>query len=52
MGKIYDKLTKCLECVRKQTDFVPKVAIVLGSGLGNYADNIKVECEIDYSSIE
>ena len=52
MGKVYDKLNKCLECVRKQTDFVPKVAIVLGSGLGNYADNIKVECEIDYSSIE
>ena len=52
MGKVYDKLTKCLECVRKQTDFVPKVAIVLGSGLGNYADNIKVECEIEYSSIE
>ena len=52
MGKVYDKLNNCLECVRKQTDFVPKVAIVLGSGLGNYADNIKVECEIEYSSIE
>ena len=52
MGKVYEKLQNCLDCVRKQTDFVPKVAIVLGSGLGNYADNIKVECEIEYSSIE
>lgn len=52
MNEIYAKLTKALECVRKQTDFVPKVAIVLGSGLGDYANDIKVECEIKYSSIE
>ena len=52
MNEIYAKLTKALECVRKQTDFVPKVAIVLGSGLGDYANGIKVECEIEYSSIE
>ncbi|MCQ2518826.1 MAG: purine-nucleoside phosphorylase [Lachnospiraceae bacterium] len=52
MNEIYAKLTKALECVRKQTDFVPKVAIVLGSGLGDYANDIKVECEIEYSSIE
>lgn len=52
MGKVYDKLVKCVECVRNQTDFEPKVAIVLGSGLGNYADNIKVVKEIEYSSIE
>lgn len=52
MNEIYQKLLNCVECVRKQTDFVPKVAIVLGSGLGDYADGIKVECEIEYSSIE
>lgn len=52
MNEIYSKLLKCVDCVRKQTDFVPKVAIVLGSGLGDYADGIKVECEIEYSSIE
>lgn len=52
MNKIYEKLLRCVDDVRKQTDFVPKVAIILGSGLGNYADNIKVECEIEYSSIE
>lgn len=52
MNEIYQKLLRCVECVREKTDFVPKVAIILGSGLGNYADNIKVECEIEYSSIE
>jgi purine-nucleoside phosphorylase len=50
--KIYEKLEKCLECVRKQTDFVPEVAIILGSGLGALADEIKQEAIVEYSSIE
>ena len=33
MNQVYAKLQNCYECVRKKTDFVPKVAIVLGSGL-------------------
>lgn len=49
---VYEKLQNCYECVRKKTDFVPKAAIVLGSGLGDYAENIKVETEIPYSDIE
>lgn len=49
---IYKKLEKCVECVRKQTDFVPDVAIILGSGLGALADEIKTEAVVDYSSIE
>jgi len=49
---VYEKLMNCVECVRKVTDFVPKVAIVLGSGLGNYADQIQVECEIPYDQIQ
>lgn len=52
MSTVYEKLCNCLSSVRKITDFEPKVAIVLGSGLGNYAKNIKVECEIDYHDIE
>ncbi|MCH5342648.1 MAG: purine-nucleoside phosphorylase [Acetatifactor sp.] len=48
----YEKLVRCLACVRGRTDFVPKVAIVLGSGLGDYAENIKVEAEIPYAEIE
>jgi len=49
---IYEKLQNCLKCVRSKTDFVPKVAIVLGSGLGDYAAQIDVVCEIPYSEIE
>ena len=52
MNPVYEKLLNCYECVRKMTDFVPKVAIVLGSGLGDYAEQIKVVTEVPYSSIE
>lgn len=48
---IYEKLLGCRDAVRKVTDFEPEVALVLGSGLGNYAENIKVECEVSYSDI-
>ncbi len=50
-NKIYEKLENCVKAVREKTDFVPDVALVLGSGLGNYAENIDIECEISYSEI-
>ena len=52
MAQVYEKLRKCFEDVRKRTDFVPKVAVVLGSGLGDYAENIRVEYELPYSELE
>ncbi|MCR5626213.1 MAG: purine-nucleoside phosphorylase [Lachnospiraceae bacterium] len=48
---IYDKVKNCYEAVRKITDFEPEIALVLGSGLGDFADNIEVEGEISYSDI-
>jgi len=52
MNSVYDKLMGCLESVRNKTDFVPKVALVLGSGLGDYANGIKVVDTISYNDIE
>ncbi|MCL2126345.1 MAG: purine-nucleoside phosphorylase [Oscillospiraceae bacterium] len=52
MDTIYSKLTKCHEAVRAITSFKPEIALVLGSGLGGYADEIDVEDAIDYSEIE
>ncbi len=52
MGQVYDKLQRCLQSVREKTDFVPKIGIVLGSGLGDYADDIQVVSELDYGMIE
>ena len=48
----YEKLVKCYECVKAKIDFKPDVAIVLGSGLGNFADNIEVKARMSYSEIE
>ena len=52
MNQVYEKLQRCYKSVREKTDFEPKVAIVLGSGLGDYANDIKVVCEVDYHDIE
>ncbi len=51
MTEVYKKLLGCLEAVRKHTDFEPETALVLGSGLGDFADNIEVEGELSYKDI-
>lgn len=52
MNQIYQKLQTCLESVRAKTDFKPRVALILGSGLGDYADGIQIEQTVDYTEIE
>ena len=41
MNSIYEKLTTCLASVREKTDLVQETAIGLGSGLGDYAEQIR-----------
>ena len=48
----YERLLKCYESFQKKINFKPLVALVLGSGLGDYADQIKVEVTLDYNEIE
>ncbi|MCL2151592.1 MAG: purine-nucleoside phosphorylase [Oscillospiraceae bacterium] len=48
----YEKLMKCHDTVRSKTSFKPKVAFVLGSGLGGYADEIEAVATVNYSDIE
>lgn len=52
MNEVYDKLIKCKESILKKIDFKPEVALILGSGLGDYADELEIEQSIDYSEIE
>ena len=52
MKKDYEKLLKCYESVREKIKFQPKAASVLGSGLGNFADQIEIAEELPYGEIE
>lgn len=52
MNPVYDKLMKCYECFQKKINFTPEIALVLGSGLGDYADGIQVEATLDYHDID
>lgn len=52
MNQAYEKLLNCYEICKGKVDFVPKVALVLGSGLGDYADTIHQEAVLDYKDIE
>lgn len=52
MNPVYEKLMKCYECFQKKIDFKPEVALVLGSGLGDFAEGIRVEAELPYEEIE
>jgi len=52
MNPVYEKLQKCYESYKAKIDFTPKVALVLGSGLGDYADDIRVVDTLDYHDIE
>lgn len=55
MNEVYKKVLRCYESLQKKFDFsnfLPDVAIVLGSGLGDYANDIEVVGEVDYHDIE
>lgn len=49
---MYKKLVSCLESIRSKTDFIPEVGLVLGSGLGDYADEIDIAAIVEYKDIE
>ena len=49
---MYNKLQKAIKSIREKTDFVPEIAIILGSGLGDFADNIETVATVPYNEIE
>ncbi len=52
MSQTYDKLMKCYKSVKKKVKFKPEVALILGSGLGDYVKQVQVEATVAYSDIE
>ena len=51
-NEIYEKLEICRKSILQKTNFKPEVAVILGSGLGEYASKIKIEQIIPYTEIE
>lgn len=51
MSEVYEKLQRCYRSVREKTSFQPLIALILGSGLGDYAEQIRVETTVDYHEI-
>ncbi len=49
---MYNKLLNCVKSIREKTDFVPEIGLILGSGLGDYADELEVAATVEYSDIE
>ena len=52
MSDVYAKLTECLEQVRKKTSFIPEVALILGSGLGSFAESLYEKTFVAYEDID
>ena len=48
----YQKITDILAKIREKTDFIPEIALVLGSGLGQFAELIGHKQIIPYKDIE
>lgn len=46
------ELQKVYESVKKKVTFKPEAALILGSGLGNFAETITIEETLDYRDIE
>lgn len=53
MSEVYAKLQQCFDSIKDKIPFTPRVGLVLGSGLGDYADtdNFKEVSSISYKDI-
>ncbi len=52
MNEQFEKLQKCYKSVKEKISFEPKIGLILGSGLGDYADQIDIVETLNYSDIE
>lgn len=46
------ELTRAYESVKSKITFQPEAALILGSGLGNFAETVKIVETLDYKDIE
>ena len=51
MNPAYIKLLQCFDSIKERIPFKPKVALILGSGLGDYGDTMDIVSTIPYKDI-
>ena len=51
MSAAYERVKRCAAFVRAKTEFVPRTALVLGSGLGGFGDRVQVQAVVEYRDI-
>ena len=51
MPAIMDQIQSCVSAIRQATSFVPESTVVLGSGLGGFAEKLQVEAQVPYASL-
>ena len=51
MENMYEKIQGAVAAIKKKTEIVPEVGIILGTGLGNLTDMIDVDLIIPYNEI-
>lgn len=52
MNGVYEKLQNCYKSVKEKIDFKPEIALVLGSGLGDFGEKIQIKATLAYHDIE
>ena len=50
-NRMISRIKETVAFIKQKYSTIPKVGIVLGSGLGNFTSEIKIECEIPYHEI-
>jgi purine-nucleoside phosphorylase len=48
---LHEQIQKAVETIRARTSLAPKVGIILGSGLGSFADTLSAKTVIPYSEL-
>lgn len=51
MNELRNHIDEALAYLREKTPLVPEIGIVLGTGLGQVANDIQVQCALDYDEI-
>ena len=52
MNEVYEKLQKCYAGFEKKISFKPELALILGSGLGDFCDTMDIKETLDYRELE